>query len=168
VKVVTGAKEFLFKSMRFRNCCKCFCTSGSVYPWAYEGVSLTLGTRMGYCIAMEKLFGMSLKSRSFWDLTKTTRELKMCLIYCSTRTCQKTVICVFLLDYQFKGLLSHQGIVALNSCWWPNGFVKIFLIHRIILFKPSFENLCFFYLTFTGNVPNKVFLMNVFLLICHK
>ena len=93
---------------------------------------------------------------------------KMCLIYCSTRTCQKTVICVFLLDYQFKGLVSHQGIVALNSCWWPNGFGKVFLIHRIILFKPSFENRCFFYLTFTGNVPNKVFLINVFLLICHK
>jgi hypothetical protein len=37
VKIVTGAKASQFKSMCFRNYCKFSCTSGSVYPRAYEG-----------------------------------------------------------------------------------------------------------------------------------
>jgi hypothetical protein len=35
VKIVTGAKASQFKSMRFGNCCKFSCTSGSVCPRAY-------------------------------------------------------------------------------------------------------------------------------------
>ena len=37
LNIVTGAKESKFKSMRFRNYCKFFCTSGSVYLRAHEG-----------------------------------------------------------------------------------------------------------------------------------
>jgi hypothetical protein len=35
--IVTGAKASQFKSMRYRNCCKFSCTSGSVCPRAWGG-----------------------------------------------------------------------------------------------------------------------------------